>query len=110
GEAICTTCEAIVGRGSTKKSMATTSNLVSYYQHHHKDEYSKARKAEQATQDQKARGNQGTLDNAFSRCREERLKEGITDFVPLDQQPLYVVAATSFKRMLCSEARKDDLK
>ncbi|CAN0024016.1 unnamed protein product, partial [Discosporangium mesarthrocarpum] len=110
GEAVCTTCETIIGRGSTKKYRTNRSNLVSHYQRHHKDEYSKARKAEQAMQDQKARGNQGTLDNAFSRSREERLKEGITDFVILDQQPLNVVAATSYKRMLCSAARKDDLK
>ncbi|CAN0413553.1 unnamed protein product [Discosporangium mesarthrocarpum] len=110
GEAVCTTCEAIVGRGSTKKSRANASNLVSHYQHHHKDEYAKARKAEQAIQDQKARGKHGTLDNASSQSRGGCLKKGITDFVILDQQPLNVVAAASFKRMLCIAARKDDLK
>ncbi|CAM9806581.1 unnamed protein product [Discosporangium mesarthrocarpum] len=107
GEAVCTTCEAIVGRGLTKKSQVNTPNLVSHYQHHHKDEYAKAHKAEQAMRDQKARGKQGTLDDAFSQSREERLKEGITGFVILDQQPLNVVATMSFKRMLCIAARKE---
>ncbi|CAN0248026.1 unnamed protein product, partial [Discosporangium mesarthrocarpum] len=34
----------------------------------------------------------------------------ITDSVNLDQQPLNMVAATSFKRALCIAARKDHLK
>ncbi|CAN0024555.1 unnamed protein product, partial [Discosporangium mesarthrocarpum] len=45
-----------------------------------------------------------------NKWREERLKEGIADFVIVDQQPLSVVEEQTFRRLLCSSANKDDLK
>ncbi|CAM9520517.1 unnamed protein product, partial [Discosporangium mesarthrocarpum] len=40
----------------------------------------------------------------------ERLKEGIADFVVVDQQPLSVAEEQTFRRLLCIKANKDDLK
>ncbi|CAN0395693.1 unnamed protein product, partial [Discosporangium mesarthrocarpum] len=45
-----------------------------------------------------------------NKSREERLKEGIADFVIVDQQPLSVVEKQTFRRLLCIAANKDDLK
>ncbi|CAM9743736.1 unnamed protein product [Discosporangium mesarthrocarpum] len=44
------------------------------------------------------------------KSREESLKEGIADFVIVDQQPLNVVEEQTFRRLLCITANKDDLK
>ncbi|CAN0177420.1 unnamed protein product [Discosporangium mesarthrocarpum] len=51
-----------------------------------------------------------TLDIVVNKSREERLKEGIADFVIVDQQPLGVVEEQTFRRLLCIAANKDDLK
>ncbi|CAM9685021.1 unnamed protein product [Discosporangium mesarthrocarpum] len=53
---------------------------------------------------------QPTLDIVVNKSREERLKEGIADFVIVDQQPLSVVEEQTFRRLLCITANKDDLK
>ncbi|CAM9157960.1 unnamed protein product, partial [Discosporangium mesarthrocarpum] len=45
-----------------------------------------------------------------NKSREERLKEGIVDFVIVDQQPLSVVEEQTFRRLLCIAANKNDLK
>ncbi|CAM9585774.1 unnamed protein product, partial [Discosporangium mesarthrocarpum] len=44
-----------------------------------------------------------------NKSREERLKEGIADFVKVDQ-PLSGVEEQTFRRLLCIAANKDDLK
>ncbi|CAM9858359.1 unnamed protein product, partial [Discosporangium mesarthrocarpum] len=46
----------------------------------------------------------------INKWREESLKEGIADFVIVDQQPLSVVEEQTFRRLLCITANKDDLK
>ncbi|CAM9349171.1 unnamed protein product, partial [Discosporangium mesarthrocarpum] len=45
-----------------------------------------------------------------NKSREERLREGIADFVIVDQQPLSVVEEQTFRRLLCIATNKYDLK
>ncbi|CAM9285869.1 unnamed protein product, partial [Discosporangium mesarthrocarpum] len=99
--AVCTTCQLLVPRGTTKKSRANTSNLVAHYRNYHSEKLAEAYQARESKTKQKGgKANQATLDLVVNKSREERLKEGIADYVIVDQQPLSVVEEQTFRRLL----------
>ncbi|CAN0088021.1 unnamed protein product, partial [Discosporangium mesarthrocarpum] len=102
GDAVCTTCQFPVPRGTTKKSRANTSNLVAHYRNYHSEKLAEEYQArESKTKQRGGEAKQATLDIVVNKPREERLKEGIAYFVIADQQPLSVVEEQTFRRLLC---------
>ncbi|CAN0057996.1 unnamed protein product, partial [Discosporangium mesarthrocarpum] len=95
GDAVCTTCRILVRRGTTKKSRVNTSNLVAHYGNYHSEKLVEAYQArESKIKWREGERKQASLDIV-------RLKEGIADFVIVDQQPLSVVEEQTFSRLLC---------
>ncbi|CAN0170635.1 unnamed protein product, partial [Discosporangium mesarthrocarpum] len=99
GDAVCTTCQVLVPRGTTNKSRANMSNLVAHYRNYHSEKLAEAYQARESKMKQRGgKAKQATLDIVVNKSREERLKEGIADFVIVDQQPLSVVEEQTFMR------------
>ncbi|CAM9381972.1 unnamed protein product [Discosporangium mesarthrocarpum] len=111
GDAVCTTCQVLVPRSTTtRKSRANTSNLVAHYRNYHSEKLAEAYQTRESKMKQRdGKAKQATLD-IVNKSREERLMEGIADFVIVDQQPLSVVEEQTFRRLLCIAGNKDDLK
>ncbi|CAM9699164.1 unnamed protein product, partial [Discosporangium mesarthrocarpum] len=88
-----------------------TSNLVAHYRNYHGEKLAEVYQARESKMKQRGgKAKQATLDIVVNKSRKERLKEGIADFMTVDQRPLSVVEAQTFRRLLCIAANKDDLK
>ncbi|CAN0365850.1 unnamed protein product, partial [Discosporangium mesarthrocarpum] len=93
-----------------KGEPSQTSNLVAHYRNYHSEKLAEAYQARESKMKQKwGKAKQATLDIVVNKSREESLKEGIADFVIVDQQPLSVVEEQAFRRLLCMAANKDVL-
>ncbi|CAN0204402.1 unnamed protein product, partial [Discosporangium mesarthrocarpum] len=85
--AVCTTCQVLIPQGSTK-SRANTSTLVSHNRTYHSEKTYQARESKMKQGGGKAK--QAKDDIVVNKGREERITEGIADFVIVDRQPLNV--------------------